>query len=151
MSRLALDRESGEIAWRTTVSSGSVLGGVISASAYADGLVFVASNEFVVSRTTLAAIDARNGDIVWSAQYGNLTYGGVAHANGVVYVGSTSGSMYAFDAASGELLWLDQTPGSQPIAGSPTVANGRLMVPWGYQSTLREGSSGSGGMTVYGL
>ncbi len=147
----ALDRESGQIRWRTNVTVGSVLGGIISASAYADGLIFVASNEFVASRTAVVAIDARNGEIVWRESMSNLTYGSVAHANGVVYVGSTAGSISAFDALSGAVLWVDRTPNNQPIAGSPTVANGRLLVPWGYQWTLREGNSGSGGLTVYGL
>jgi hypothetical protein len=49
------------------------------------------------------------------------------------------------------MLWADQTPSQQPIAGSPTVAQGRLIVPWGYQWTLRQGTAGRGGMTVYGL
>jgi polyvinyl alcohol dehydrogenase (cytochrome) len=147
----ALDRDSGDILWRTTISSGSVLGGVISAPAYAEGLIFAASNEFLSSTSTAVAIDARSGDILWREQYGELTYGGVAHANGVVFVASTSGAIYAYDAMSGETLWTDRAPNGQPIAGSPTIASGRLIVPWGYQWTLREGSSGSGGMTVYGL
>jgi polyvinyl alcohol dehydrogenase (cytochrome) len=147
----ALDRDTGEIIWRTTISSGSVLGGVISAPAYADGLIFAASNEFLTSTSTAVAIDARSGDIVWREEYAELTYGGVAHANGVVFIGSTSGAIYAYDAMSGATLWADRAPDGQPIAGSPTVASGRLIVPWGYQWTLREGSAGTGGMTVYGL
>jgi polyvinyl alcohol dehydrogenase (cytochrome) len=147
----ALDRDSGEIIWRTTISSGSVLGGVISAPAYADGLIFAASNEFLTSMSTAVAMDARSGDIVWRAQYGDLTYGGVAHANGVVFIGSTSGAIYAYDAMTGATLWADRAPDGQPIAGSPTIASGRLILPWGYQWTLREGASGTGGITVYGL
>jgi polyvinyl alcohol dehydrogenase (cytochrome) len=146
----ALDRDSGAVRWMTPISGGSALGGVISASAYADGLLFVVSNNFAASRSTLVAIDARNGQILWRFDVDNLTYGGVAHANGVVFVGSTSGSIYAFADATGEMLWADQTPNQQPIAGSPTVAQGRLIVPWGYQWTLRQGNAGRGGMTVYG-
>jgi polyvinyl alcohol dehydrogenase (cytochrome) len=147
----ALNRDTGEIVWRTSISLGSVLGGVISAPAYADGLIFVASNEFVASTSTAVAIDARSGDIVWREGYSGLTYGGVAHANGVVFMASVSGGIYAYDALSGNALWADRAPDGQPIAGSPTVASGRLIVPWGYQWTLREGTSGRGGMTVYGL
>jgi outer membrane protein assembly factor BamB len=68
-----------------------------------------------------------------------------------VYIGSTAGTIYAFAGATGDMLWADQTPSQQPIAGSPTVAQGRLIVPWGYQWTLRQGNPGRGGMTVYGL
>jgi polyvinyl alcohol dehydrogenase (cytochrome) len=147
----ALDRDSGEIIWQTTITAGAVLGGVISAPAYADGLIFVASNQFVASSSTQVAIDARNGDIVWRESYGGLTYGGVSYANGVVFSASESGAIYARDAMSGAALWTDAAPDGQPIAGSPTVANGRLIVPWGYSWTLREGNAGRGGMTVYGL
>jgi polyvinyl alcohol dehydrogenase (cytochrome) len=147
----ALDRDSGAVRWMAAISGGSPLGGVISASAYADGLIFAVSNSFAASRSTAVAIDARNGQIVWRFDMNNLTYGGVAHANGVVYIGSTAGTIYAFAGATGDMLWADQTPSQQPIAGSPTVAQGRLIVPWGYQWTLRQGTPGRGGMTVYGL
>lgn len=147
----ALARDSGEIVWRNRLGSGSVLGGVISASAYADGTIFVANNNFVLSTTRAVAIDAQSGDTSWSADLSGMTYAGVAHANGIVFFGSTSGTIQAFDAGSGEALWVDQTPNNQPIAGSPTVADGKLLVPWGYQWTLREGNAGRGGLTVYGL
>ncbi|HEY2734209.1 MAG TPA: PQQ-binding-like beta-propeller repeat protein [Polyangiales bacterium] len=146
----ALDRDSGVVRWMAALGGGSPLGGVISASAYANGIIFAVCNTFAASSSTLFAIDARNGQILWSAGLSNLTYGGVAHASGVVYVGSTAGTIYAFADATGEMLWSDQTPGGQPIAGSPTVAGGRLFVPWGYQWTLRQGSAGTGGLTVYG-
>ena len=147
----ALDRESGSVIWMTPITPGTVLGGVIGASAYADGLIFVASNTFALANSTAVAIDARDGRIQWRHDLSNLSYGGVAHANGVVYLGSTGGSIYALDGASGQMLWGDQTPLSQPIGGGVTIADGRLLVPWGYQWTLREGNAGNGGMTVYGL
>jgi polyvinyl alcohol dehydrogenase (cytochrome) len=147
----ALDRDSGAVRWMAPITGGSALGGVISASAYAEGLIFAVSNTLSASRSTLVAIDARNGQIVWRVDLSNLTYGGVAHANGVVFVGTTAGNVYAFAGATGDMLWVDQTPGQQPIAGSPTIAEGHVIVPWGYQWTLRQGMAGSGGMTVYGL
>jgi outer membrane protein assembly factor BamB len=134
----ALDRESGAVIWMAPLGSGSVLGGVISASAYADGLIFAVCNAFARSSSTAFAIDARNGEIVWRFGLSNMTYGGVAHANGVVYIGTTSGALYALDGASGDMLWTDQAPDGQAIAGGPSVAQGRLLVPWGYQWTLRE-------------
>lgn len=147
----ALDRDSGEIIWRTSITGGSPLGGVISAPAYADGTIYVAANQFAASSSTFVAIDAASGDIQWRDSYAGLTYGGVAYANGVVYVASEAGAIYAYDGANGSTLWADRAPDGQPVAGSPTVASGRLIVPWGYQWTLREGNAGRGGMTVYGL
>ena len=43
-----------------------------------------------------------------------------------MYVGSEAGSFHALDAASGELLWSQQTTGR--VLESPTVADGVLYV-----------------------
>jgi polyvinyl alcohol dehydrogenase (cytochrome) len=147
----ALDRDTGETQWMTMLTPGSVLGGVISAPAYANGMVFVASNDFMKANTQTLALNAKDGAIVWKHESPNLTYGGLAHANGVVYLGTTAGSIFALDGAKGTALWVDQTADLQPIAGSPVVAEGKLLVPWGYTWTLREGETGMGGLTVYGL
>lgn len=56
------------------------------------------------------AIDARSGDIVWRESYAGLTYGGVSHANGVVFSASESGAIYARDAMSGATLWAERAP-----------------------------------------
>jgi outer membrane protein assembly factor BamB len=77
-----------------------------------------------------------------------VTYGGVAHANGVTYVATTAGTVYALDAQSGRELWSEMLPDT--TAGSPTVAGGKLFVPWGYQWTLRGGMPGTGGLIAYG-
>ncbi|HKU39692.1 MAG TPA: PQQ-binding-like beta-propeller repeat protein [Polyangiales bacterium] len=147
----ALDRDSGMVHWMTMVSGGSALGGMVSASAYANGMLFVASNKGIGGPTLAAALDAKDGRVVWSHELQKVTYGGVAHANGVVYVGTTAGTIVALDGAKGTMLWVDQTPENQPIAGSPSVSRGKLLVPWGYSWTLREGVAGTGGLTVYGL
>jgi outer membrane protein assembly factor BamB len=47
-------------------------------------------------------------------------------ANGVVYVGSFDGKVYAFDASNGQQLWSGATGG--PIDSSPTVANGVVYI-----------------------
>jgi polyvinyl alcohol dehydrogenase (cytochrome) len=145
----ALDRETGVIEWTNMVSQGSVLGGVISASAYADGLIFVASNVSFMGNTRVAAIEADTGSTLWTHEVPTTSYGGVAHAGGVVYVGVTSGTIYALDAVSGNELWSDDLPNA--IAGGPSVVDGKLLVPWGYQWTLREGTPVTGGLVAYGL
>jgi polyvinyl alcohol dehydrogenase (cytochrome) len=147
----ALERDTGTVKWMTMISAGSSLGGVISASAYANGMIFVASNEGMAGPTATVALDAKDGHIVWRHSAPKVTYGGVAHANGVVYLATTAGSIFALDGAKGTMLWVDQTPENRPIAGSPSVSRGKLLVPWGYSWTLREGAAGSGGLTVYGL
>jgi len=145
----ALDRDTGMMQWMTMITEGAVLGGVISASAYADGTLFVASNRYQMGATRTVALDATTGMVKWEHSAPMITYGGVAHANGVTYVGTTNGTLYALDASDGKELWSVDMPDA--IAGSPTVANGMLLVPWGYQWTLRQGEAGTGGLVAYGL
>jgi len=47
-------------------------------------------------------------------------------ANGVVYIGSQDGKLYALDAETGTVLWTYMT--GLPIDSSPTVTNGMLYV-----------------------
>jgi polyvinyl alcohol dehydrogenase (cytochrome) len=146
-----LDRETGTPIWTTHISAGSSMGGMIASAAYGEGMVFVASNTFPApQQTVVAALDAQRGSVVWMQTIaGGLVYGGVLHANGVVYAGSTSAVISAFDPATGKVLWKATAPDS--IAGGPCISHGILYVPWGYTWTLREGSAGSGGLTAYGL
>jgi polyvinyl alcohol dehydrogenase (cytochrome) len=145
----ALDRDAGTIAWMTQITAGSPLGGVISPSAYHDGVIFVASNVSLMGNTTLAALRATDGGILWMHDIPTTSYGGVAHANGVVYLGVTGGTIHALDASSGNELWSDVLPNA--IAGGPSIVDGTLLVPWGYQWTLREGNPVPGGLVAYGL
>ena len=111
--------------------------------------MFVASNRYQQGLTRTVALNAETGAVRWEHSAPMITYGGIAHANGVAYVATTSGTIFALDAASGRELWSDSLPDS--IAGSPTVAGGMLFVPWGYQWTLRHGNAAVGGLVVYGL
>lgn len=46
--------------------------------------------------------------------------------NGVVYIGSSDGYLYAFNATNGSLVWQYQTGG--PIASSPRIIDGVVYV-----------------------
>jgi polyvinyl alcohol dehydrogenase (cytochrome) len=148
---VALESQTGKMLWMHHLTQGSVQGGVIASPAYAAGKVFAASNTYPQpATTTLFALDATSGNVIWMDKLMNgVAYGGVVYANGVVYLGVTSGEIHAYDAQSGKRLWMATAPDS--IAGGPSVANGVLYVPWGYMWTLREGSEGTGGLTAYGL
>jgi outer membrane protein assembly factor BamB len=87
---------------------------------------------------------------VWKKDLmGGTAFASVAYANGVAYLGLSNGDFYAFDAASGNQLLKLTAPDA--IAGGPSIANGVVYVPWGYNWTLREGMEGNGGLTAYGL
>lgn len=147
---VALSRDTGEVVWMTNLTTGSVQGGFISSAAVAEDKVFGASNHYPQMNTTMAAFDAVSGKVLWKKDLmGGTAFGSVVYANGVAYLGLSNGDFYAFDAKSGNQLLKLTAPDA--IAGGPSVANGVVYVPWGYNWTLREGMEGAGGLTAYGL
>jgi polyvinyl alcohol dehydrogenase (cytochrome) len=144
----AFERDSGTLAWMTQVSPGGIFGGLISAPAYASGMIFAASNDGDADQTIAAGIDAVSGKIAWQRALPMQTFSGVAYANQVVYVGTMSGAINALDATTGEPLWRDVMP---DVAGSAAIAEGKVFVSFGYQLTLASGDPGSGGVVAYGL
>lgn len=62
----------------------------------------------------------------WSSATGAAISSSPAVANGLVYVGSNNGNLYALNAASGALLWQYTTGGT--VGSSPVVANGAVLV-----------------------
>jgi outer membrane protein assembly factor BamB len=65
--------------------------------------------------------------VTWKTSLGcgYCSYSSPAVVNGVVYVGSGNGNVYAFDAATGALRWI-ASAGSEVIS-SPTVASGVVL------------------------
>ncbi len=62
----------------------------------------------------------------WAFPIGSYIYSSPAVVNGVVYVGSNDGNLYALDAASGSKKWIYHTGAS--ISSSPAVINGMVYV-----------------------
>jgi eukaryotic-like serine/threonine-protein kinase len=60
--------------------------------------------------------------LVWKYKTGGRVIGSPAVSDGVLYVGSTDGSLYALSSADGSLRWKFATRG--PIPSSPAVAHG---------------------------
>jgi outer membrane protein assembly factor BamB len=81
----AVRPSDGTILWRRTFD-----GPVIAPVSFANGVVFAAGGLSVV------ALDAATGGDLWSFQMKAAGYGGVAIANGRIYVGDLSGTIYAF-------------------------------------------------------
>jgi polyvinyl alcohol dehydrogenase (cytochrome) len=148
---VALSRDTGEVLWMTHLTAGSVQGGFIASAAVAEDKVFGASNNYPQPlSTTMAAFDAATGKTLWMHKLdGGTAFGGVVYANGIAFVGISNGDLYGFDAKSGNQLV--KITAKDAIAGGPSVAGGMLLVPWGYNWTLREGEPGNGGMTAYGV
>jgi len=63
---------------------------------------------------------------MWDYQTGGQILSSPAIVNGVVYVGSNDGNIYAIDSATGTLLWSYKTGGY--VLSSPAVANGMVYI-----------------------
>lgn len=147
----ALERDSGAVLWQTKVGPGSALGGMEWGSATDRERIYVAVANYAKRPWTLlghgadagrdiahgfwSALDPATGEILWQTadpNRGGRDMGAVTVANGVVFAGSMSAgpdddTMFALDAASGDILWRFASGGS--VASGPAVADG--VVYWG--------------------
>jgi outer membrane protein assembly factor BamB len=67
-----------------------------------------------------------NNVLRWSYTTDDEVYSSPAVADGVVYVGSADGFVYAFDALTGDLIWSRDL--GYPVYSSPAVADGVVYV-----------------------
>jgi uncharacterized repeat protein (TIGR01451 family) len=137
----ALNASTGAVLWSFVTGRP-----VESSPAVANGVVYIGSDDGKVY-----ALNASTGGVLWSFNTGssptdnNLSgiFGGVrsspALANGVVYVGSDNGNLYALNAGTGAWLWGHYTGPAGRF--SPVVVDG---VVYG-----RAGHLGSGMGSVY--
>jgi outer membrane protein assembly factor BamB len=68
----------------------------------------------------------RNLKLKWTYATGTAVYSSPAVVNGVAYIGSADGNVYALDANTGTKLWNYQT--GDVVSNSPAVANGVVYV-----------------------
>lgn len=142
-----VDAATGEILWGTKVGPGSTLGGIEWGTAAADGKIFVAVNNLnqtpyvpvggktPITSGSYAALDAESGEILWQTPDPTgypLDIGPVSVSNGVMFVGSMSGHMYALKATNGKVLWDYQGEGSSN-AGPAIGADGTVYWGNGYE------------------
>ncbi len=86
------------------------------------------------SQETIFALRASDGHLLWKAALNGadgLASGAPAAANGLVYFSTSSGALYAFDAATGQLRWHVAPPGAAPpapVPASPVIVNGLVYV-----------------------
>ena len=146
----ALDRETGEEVWRTTLTPGSMLGGAIGTAAFVDGALVVTSNvgnpenNAPLNESKVAALDPATGEILWEVELEGTIYAPVSAVPGVAFVGTSTGALLGLDAATGDELWRFQ---AQTQTGSgPSVTEGELL--WGYGYNLFEGP-GDGGLLTF--
>lgn len=160
-----LDGLTGATVWRRKLCPGSHLGGVMTTAAVAGGSIFAACNDLentneladASNRTVVLALDAETGATRWTKRVPGGTVGAVTEAGGVVFVPNTLGTVRAFAAAGGRLLWHARPGGAghrtdHGIAGGVSVAGGRVLVPFGYVfllATTAPPEDGAGGVRAY--
>jgi outer membrane protein assembly factor BamB len=123
----------------------------------ANGLVYVTASLFSNRTSELVALSQATGALVW----GPIHLDGLsapAYDSGKVFVAVgtlTGGTVLAFDATLGTLLWKVEIPGPNPLNTAPTVAGGRVYVCGQYDSSDGGGYAGlcfdeSSGAFVWG-
>jgi outer membrane protein assembly factor BamB len=147
---VALEVGKGRLRWRTHIGASET------------SPVIVGNRLYVGDwQGNVYAIDARTGQIEWTAHTNGAVKGGVAVSGNRLYVGSYDGHVYAFDARNGHRLW--RASGDSRLFGhgrfysTPSAAYGRVYIgstdgkvySFGATSGKRRWSHSTGGF-VYG-
>ena len=111
----AVSRQTGELLWQYEADRG-----FRSAPVVADGAVYIFS-----TGGTLHALEATTGELIWQFDVADTYYKSPAASADMAYVSSDS-AMLAFDADTGELLWLSEETGASD--SKMTIAMGALYV-----------------------
>ena len=154
----ALNPDNGHILWSTQVGPGGSTGGMQWGTATDGRRIYAAITNAdakpymlipdgqTITWGAWSALDPRTGGLIWQTPdptSGATDAGAVSVANGVIYAGSSSGFMYAFDARSGEILWSFDSGGS--VVGGASIVDG--VVYWG--SGYSEASPGTPNNKLY--
>jgi polyvinyl alcohol dehydrogenase (cytochrome) len=147
-----LDRSTGKVVWQTSLTPGSVFGGVIGSAAFVDGQLVMSSNvgdpktNAPTNASKIIALDPATGKLRWSVALNGKVFGPVSAVHGVAFVGTDANTMYAFDVATGKQLWSFNAPGK--VGGGAAIVGSDVY--WGYGFTLFGGSS-EGGVIAFAL
>ncbi len=113
-----LDAETGELVWKQTIPGGWVWG----SAAVDDGLVYVPTvNGHAV------CLDAGTGHIVWMYPTAKSVPAEPAIDGDLVYFGSWSRSLYAFNKKTGEIVWKEN--GIRLDSGTLIAYKGKIYLP----------------------
>ena len=113
-----VDAESGELVWKQTIPGGWVWG----SAAVDDGLVYVPTvNGYAV------CLDADTGHIVWMYPTAKSVPAEPAIDGDLVYFGSWSRSLYAFNKKTGQIVWKENGIGLD--SGTLIAYEGKIYLP----------------------
>jgi polyvinyl alcohol dehydrogenase (cytochrome) len=142
------DRMTGDPVWSVPLTRGGFQGGVMAPAAYANGVIYVISNNDTAS-STLFALNAADGEELWNARLTDPTFGGPAVGNGVVYAGDQAGNVWAFNTMTGAKLWETRVP--QGRGGGFSLVDGMLFTGYGFHFSESNKEPLMGGLIAYSL
>src|ERR1022692_3493440 len=165
----AVSPATGATLWSTTVGPSGKLGGIQWGTASDNQRIYVAISNasqqaYILQPSGLAwtggswaALNPATGAIIWQVPDPGfstvhpanhaMALAPVTVANGVVYVASMSGYMFALDGATGATLWSFMAPGS--VNAAPAVVNGTLYWGTGYHNFPPQSPLGTASNTFY--
>jgi polyvinyl alcohol dehydrogenase (cytochrome) len=139
----AMDVQNGKLEWKTEVGPGGKLGGIEFGLASDGERVYTGISNHP-KQGSISALDGATGKILWQtpdptnkANFGPVTVTGKGD-NRLVWAGSVSGFVRAYDARNGKILWEFDTGGA--VGGGVTIVDGTVYVGSGY-SFLRIGKT----------
>jgi outer membrane protein assembly factor BamB/plastocyanin len=125
------------------------LGGIETPMAYANGVVYVPVNNLAAFYTAcgidaskldftggtgeLVAIDVNTGQYLWDKQLPSANYGAATVVNDVVFTTTFDGTVYGFNAKTGDQVYKAQLPAG--INGWPAVSGDTIIFPAGVGGT----------------
>lgn len=147
-------RDTGATVWERHHGGGNAggfAGGFLASPALADGRIYATATDPVADTPvpTLSrhmAFASQDGDMAWANPTPVWAWSAPAVANGVVFVGSTIFTLYAYDADTGATLWQSDGLGGI-VASGPSISNGRVYVGVGCCG----GESENSGVWSFGL
>ena len=118
----ALDRMTGQMAWKQLVTPGCGIGGIFNNGAF-DGKNIIVSSWPCNGPATLKALDGATGAMAWQVAMPAQSWAPITIANGVGFVASQN-TLNAFDVANGKVLATVTVGGS--ISSGAVVVEGRV-------------------------
>lgn len=99
---------------------------ILSSAAISYSLVFITTigNE---AGGSILALDIKTGDTIWSFSVNSSIHSSSVVANGTIFFGTDSGTIYAVDAYRGLITWTCQIS-TASIVSSPTVVDGIIFI-----------------------
>jgi polyvinyl alcohol dehydrogenase (cytochrome) len=143
----AVDRDTGQSVWNTTLTPGSAFGGEIGSAAFVDGSLIATSNigdpntNAPTDMTKVFGLDPASGAIKWQSDpLPGKVFAPVSAVPGVAFLGTDRGKLSALDTKTGQSLWSYDAP--DKTACGPSIVNGQVV--WGFGFVLFTGTSNGG-------